>query len=390
MDKGELSRRLTNVRTSHRQVQTLKRELHAAERQRDRDVAGLDEFAQSHKEAKAEASRRTLARELGVTHPVIKSMIERAGRDAYPVDPTRLIPVLSASEAARYVKSGAFGHVTGATAAFTETDILLESGRHPKAFADGTRIAAPNMLLRNAEGELLGVEECLAGYGGTGPSNSFRLLQELGWREEVAREVLHYRFIEFDIEQGVVRTSEESLHHCGGSLEYTDGHLVARLRRGRPWTPVGRTAPVGDPLGLRTWVDEILTKPETYPWVAGPRVARVYLNRDTATGLQDRIRYRPGVRNSPFSVVIEQGELQLWCSAIYPSDWAELLSKEQLDVLAAVDMYPADVEPRGWLDKFLPRRRERPDYIDISADGTSVLQHEPDGSELDGETFEGA
>ncbi|MGW9436751.1 hypothetical protein [Streptomyces sp. NPDC055607] len=381
---------MTNVRTSHRQVQTLKRELHAAERQRDRDVAELDEFAQAHKEARAEASRRTVARELGVTHPVITSMIERAGRDPYPVDPTRLVPVFSAYEAAQYVKSGAFGQVTGATVAFTETDILLESGRHPKAFADGTRIAAPNMLLRNGEGELLGVEECLAGYGGTGPSNSVRLLEELGWDKEIARQVMHYRFIEFDKEQGVVRTSEESLHHCGGSLEYTGGHLVARLRHGRPWAPVGRTTPAGDPLGLRTWVSEILNQPEAYPWVAGPRVARVYLNRDTATGLQDRIRYRPGVRNTPFSVVIEQGELQLWCSAIYPSDWAELLSKEQLDVLAAVDMYPADVEPRSWLDRFLPRRRERPDYIDISADGTSGLQREPDGSELDGETFDGA
>lgn len=54
-----------------------------------------------------------------------------------------------------------------------------------------------------------------------------------------------------------------------------------------------------------------------------------------------------------------------------------------------VDMYPADAEPRGQLDKS-PRRRERSDCIDIPADGTSALQHEPDGSGLDGETFEGA
>ncbi|MER8226389.1 hypothetical protein ABTZ58_39065 [Streptomyces sp. NPDC094143] len=86
-------------------------------------------------------------------------------------------------------------------------------------------------------------------------------------------------------------------------------------------------------------------------------------------------------------MVNEQGELHLWCSAVYPSDWAELLSREQLDVLAAVDRCPADTEPRGWLDRFLPRRRERPDYIDISADDTSTLQYEPDNSELDGETL---
>lgn len=243
MDKGELSRRLTNVRTSHRQVQTLKRELHAAERQRDRDVAELDEFAQTYKEARAEASRRTLARELGVTHPVITSMIERAGRDAYPVDPTRLIPVLSAYEAAQYVKSGAYGHVTGATVAFTETDILLESGRHPKAFADGTRISAPNMLLRNEEGELLGVEECLAGYGGTGPSNSFRLLQELGWSEEAAREVLHYRFIEFDIERGVVRANEQGLHHCGGTWSTPAGTSSHACDAAAPGPPSAKLLP---------------------------------------------------------------------------------------------------------------------------------------------------
>ncbi|MEU9480757.1 hypothetical protein [Streptomyces sp. NPDC048191] len=389
MDKAELKRRLTNVRVSHRQVQVLKRELQAVERQRDRDVAELDEFAQAHKEAKPDASRRSLARELGVTHPVITAMIERAKKDAYPADSTPLVPVLSALQATEYVRSGAFGQVTGAMVAMSETDILLESGRHPKAFADGTSISAPNTLLRNAEGELLGVEECLAGYGGTGPSNSLRLLRDLGWAEEVAREVFHHPFVEFDIERGVVRSSPDTLHHCGGNLEFTGGHLVARLRRGRPWDPYNR-APANDPLRLRTWVDEILNQPERFPWAAGPRVARVYLNRDTAVGLQDRVRFRPGVRNSPFSVVIEQGELQLWCSAIYPSDWAELLSQEQLDVLAAADVYPAEAEPRGWLDRFLPRRRERPDYIDISADGTGALQHEPDGSQLDGETFEGA
>ncbi|MET8742359.1 hypothetical protein [Streptomyces sp. NPDC004728] len=54
-----------------------------------------------------------------------------------------------------------------------------------------------------------------------------------------------------------------------------------------------------------------------------------------------------------------------------------------------MDMYPADAEPRGQLDK-CPRRRERSDCIDIPAYGTSALQHEPDGSGLDGETFEGA
>ncbi|QNS09456.1 hypothetical protein [Streptomyces xanthii] len=374
---------------SHRQAQVLKRELQAVERQRDRDVAELDEFAQAHKEARADASRRSLARELGVTHPVITAMIERAKKDAYPTDSTPLVPVLSAYQATEYVRSGAFGQVTGALVAMSETDILLESGRHPKVFADGTRIAAPNTLLRNAEGELLGVEECLAGYGGTGPSNSLRLLRDLGWDEEVAREVFRHRFVEFDMERGVIRSSPDTLHHCGGNLEFTGGHLVARLRRGRAWDPYDRT-PANDPLRLRTWVEEILSQPEKHPWAAGPRVARVYLNRDTAVGLQDRIRFRPGVRNSPFSVVIEQGELQLWCSAIYPSDWAELLSQEQLDVLAAADMYPAEVEPRGWLDRFLPRRRERPDYIDISTDGTGALRHEPDGTELDGETFEGA
>ncbi|WP_328972614.1 hypothetical protein [Streptomyces sp. NBC_00239] len=384
--EAELNRLMAKMRTTHRQVGNLQRDLRAAERQRDRDVADVNAYAQARKEARGTASMRALARELGVTHPAISAMVERAAKNSYSlINQSPLVPILSAQQATDYVKSGAFGYVTGAMVAMSEADILMESGRHPRAFADGTRISPPNLLLRNGEGELLGVEECLAGYGGTGPSNTVRLLTDLGWSEDVAREAFRYLYVEFDIERGVLRGSEQSLYHCGGNLEIVGERLVARLRAALPHASPSRNA--RDPLGLRAWTDEILDRPQDHPWAAGPRVARVYLNRNAAAGLQDR-RYQPGQRNTPVSVVIEQGELQLWCSALNPSDWTELLSREQLDVLAAVDIYPADAEQRSWLDSFLPRRRERPDYIDISADGTHTLQYEPHGVERDSVTTE--
>lgn len=368
--KAGLYRLQTDVHARDRRVALLKRQLRQAEADRDQAVAGLVAFGKAHEEAKHQASARAVGRSMGVTHTAVNGMVERAG--ARPQAPARqLVPVLSADKARAYVESGALGDIARVMVAFNPADILLESGLDPAGFADGTDIEAPTLLIYSTDGDVIGVEECNAGYGGTGPSNSHRLLTQLGWSQETADEVFAHRFIEFE-PGGVIRANRKGLHDIGGGLELAPGgdRYIVRLRSERPylkgeWTLYDT---------VTAWTREVLDQPDAYPWAAGERRARVYLSREAAAPLQEK--YVSWRETACFSVVIEQGRLQLWCSAIYPYNFADLLSTEQLRVLDAADLYPDDVEPRTWLDRFLPHRRDRPPYLHISNDGQG-LTHEP-------------
>ncbi|MFK0294796.1 hypothetical protein ACIQU6_30590 [Streptomyces sp. NPDC090442] len=377
MERSEIAaglhRHQTDMHARQRRVLLLQRQLRAAEADRDQSVSALAAFGEQHEGARHEASRRAISRQLGVTHTTVNGMVDRAGRRPAAQAP-QVVPVLSADKARAYVESGALGDITRITVAFNPADVLLESGLDPTAFADGTDIDAPNMLIHGTDGAVIGVEECLAGYGGTGPSNTHRLLTQLGWEDTLASQVFAHRFIELDRER-VIRASEKGLHTVGGGLELAPGggHFIVRLRSHRPYVPEGgsmyRT--------IAAWGNEVMGQPAKYPWAAGARRARVYLDRTAAASLQEP--YYAWRGSSTFSVVIEQGRLQLWCSAVYPYNFADLLSTEQLRVLDAADLYPADTEPRSWLDKFLPRRRERPPYLTISDDGHD-LTHDPEGA----------
>lgn len=368
--KSGLYRHQTDVHARHRRVALLKRELRQAEAERDQSVAAMVSFGKNHEAARHEASARAIGRALGVSHTVVNAMVDRA--DSHPTAPApQLVPVVSADKARAYVESGALGEIDRIIVAFNPGDVLLESGLDPSVFADGSDIEAPTLLIRGADGDVLGVSECLAGYGGTGPSNSYRLLTQLGLSKDLANEVFTHRFIEFGRDR-VIRATHDGLHSCGGGLELAagGGHFVARLSHTR--SPIRGEWSMYN--AITAWTQEVMDRPEAYPWVAGERRARVYLDRDAAAALQEpSVRWKESAR---FSVVIEQGRLQLWCSAIYPYNFADLLSSEQLRALGAADLYPDGIEPRTWLDRFLPHRRDRPPFLHISDDGQG-LTHEP-------------
>jgi hypothetical protein len=80
------------------------------------------------------------------------------------------------------------------------------------------------------------------------------------------------------------------------------------------------------------------------------------------------------------TVILEQGDTQLWCQTSVPLDWTEFLSQETYDLLGRADLYPEslrDMEPHTWFQKLLARRAQRPPYVDISQDGASHLRREP-------------
>ncbi|MFB7031000.1 MULTISPECIES: hypothetical protein [unclassified Streptomyces] len=369
MDTDDLKSAVTQHRADmharHRRIALLARQLREAEADRDRSVARFVALGEEHEGARHKASRRAIGRELGVTHRAVTGMVERARtRAPHLAADAPLIPVLSAEQAREYVESGALGQLARVQVAFNPADIILESGLDPSAFPDLGDHDAPNMLVHGSDGSVIGVEECLAGYGGTGPSNSVRLLRQLGFAEELAREVFQHRYIEL-APSGILRASVDSVHSVGAGLALSaDGtHFVTRLPHGAADT-------------VAAWTAEVMDEPDRYPWAAGIRRARVYLDRDAAAPLQEPYRAWRGTNH--VSIVIEQGRLQLWCAAIYPFNFSDLLSTEQLRVLDAADMRPGDIEPRTWIDRFLPQRRERPPYIVISEDGDD-LTYIPDG-----------
>ncbi|MEU7222319.1 hypothetical protein [Streptomyces chrestomyceticus] len=369
--KAGIHRHQADMHVRQRRVTLLQRQLREAEADRDRSVASFVAFGEQHEDARYKASRRAIGRQLGVTHPAVNAMVERARtRSSGPATTTPLVPVLGADEAREYVESGALGDIARVVVSLYPGNILLESGLDPAAFADGMDIDVPHMLIQGADGAAIGVEDCLAGYGGTGPSNTVRLLKELGFPVEIAREVYDYRFVELAPDR-VLRCAD-SVHEIGGGLQLSaDGrHFIARVYSQRTYLPEGDVTAAD---AVAAWRSEVMDAPERYPWAAGERRARVYLDRDAAAPLNEEDR-----TTNRYSVVIEQGRLQLWVSAYFPFRFADLLSTEQLQVLDAAGLRPAEIEPRTWLDRFLPHRRERPPYLLISEDGQD-LTHTPEG-----------
>ncbi|MGA5819887.1 hypothetical protein ACPC54_18745 [Kitasatospora sp. NPDC094028] len=379
MDTFAIERARARLTAAQHRVDALTGELHSAEAHRDQAVAHLDTFTQPTPGEKKPISRRDIARQLGVTHPAIKGMVDRA-KEHGPVTGPEPALVMSPWNATQYIAAGAFGTVERALIAHNEADIVLECGAHPAVWAEGTRLNTPSLVLVSTTGELLGVTNCNAGYNGSGPGASHDLLRQLGWDESAAGTVFSHQFVELSLEGGVLRATQESLHGgVGGGLESIGGTLIARLRTATPNPlnpqPVNRQ----DPISLLPWVKEVLDQPERYPWAAGERVARVYLDRDASTGLQDQSPYTTRGR-SVVSIVIEQGDLQLWCPAHHSTDWTQAFSTEQLQVLANADLDPADLmEAKGGLLGRLMPRPQRPAYVEISRTGSTALAHEPVG-----------
>lgn len=290
---------------------------------------------------------------------------EDSGVTAQPV------PVLTTDEAQARIEAGDLGDIQRVQVAFSEADILLESALDPAVFDTGDSISAPTLLIHGTNGKAIGVSQCNAGYPGTGPSNSHRLLKALGFPPELARQVHDYRFIELDRDQ-VLRTSEDCLHTAGSGIQLsTDkSHFIVRIS--------------ADTRSVTPWVNEILDQPERYPWVHGVRRARVLLDWRAPTAQAQRSNTGRAAMNT--SLVVEQGRLQLWCAVGgFPFRGRELMGRTQLDVLAAVGVYPAGIRPRNWLNRLLPQNARRPAFIDISEDleglqyGTPVMDHIPNG-----------
>lgn len=361
---------------------------------------------------KAGATQRAVASRLGISHPTVGALLDRAGHIRHTSAPSapqtnvdttidrtrdadgaehikRPVPMLRLADLDDYLP--AFGDVREAYVAFSSLDVLLESGLHPAAFAYSSLVEPPTMLLRNDRGEAIGVQDCNAGYNGTGPGNAEQVLRELGWPEDVAEQVYQYRFMHLSRER-VERTELNPLSIAGpGRLRLIDGKPTVVVDAGtmRLAAPIGplQSGEQDDPWRerngeshrLEDWITTLLNREPRLPWADGERVARCYLDREVAEAHGLRVPTAFGA-SEVLSVIVEQGEAQLWFPAVFPLDWTEYISKEAYRLLAAAGLYPDEstaAHPHAWLRRLLAGRRRRPPYIDLSPSGASSLNRQP-------------
>lgn len=310
----------------------------------------------------AGVSQRGIGHRLGLSHPTVAGMIERSAESPPSQEPLerRPVPVVFPGELDDYLP--AFGELASIWLAFEEADILIELGRHPVAFAYGSSVEIPRMVLVNSAGEALGVDDCVPGYGGTGPHNAFDVLLKLGLAETEARAVFQHRFLHYDLVNGNHRLELAPRHDL-----YVRG---LRLIDGFP------VVVVEDEEGVaHNWISHVLDREPRLSWADGERVARVYLDYEAAalaglralTPLDHRIR----------TLIIEQGELQLWIPAYLPREWTQFVSDEAAEILETAGLSP-EISARTWVQKILAHTSRRHAlFADISRDGQGHLARDP-------------
>jgi hypothetical protein len=352
---------------AHAQVLALEHELAAA---RARLALAADELVQLGE------SRRTVARQLGTSHAQVGVLVDEAQRTRASV-PGQLVPVIYPWQVADYRDT--FGDPAEVFVASSTLDLLVGSRLHPASFLEETYAAIPHLLLRSRTGGVMGVEDCHCGYGGTGPHNSHGVLRELGVEDADAKLVFDHAYVHLDRVTGRHQLArdpyislEQMEFHAGAPTGIVTRGWFLESPRGAPQVPAWKRQSA-------EWVHHVLDAEPRLPWADGERVARCYL---TSEAVEEAGLRRHGLRWERFTVIIEQGDAQLWVSAYQPTSFSELLSEEQYELLAIADLYPEKLaarERRSWLQRLLAQYRTRPPYIDISRSGTARLQREPHG-----------
>lgn len=313
-------------------------------------------------------SQREVAAMLNVSSVTVHRYMDPG---AARMDPATSVPVIDLVALGEVLE--AFGPVERLLVAFHEEDVVVGSGLSPRLFAVGGRVYLPHALLANARGEWLGVQDCLCGYGGTGAHNTLRLLSELGLDpERLKPTIFRNRFIDLDVFSSEVRsTASDPISHIDlrGAL-VVDGVVIAGLgRRNRgsyldppPTEPDIQGQHQGEGNTLSDWRQEILDREPVLAWAQGPRSARCYLSYEAVqqAGL-DHVdqweSWRP-------TVVVEQGDLQVWCPAGLATHWSELLSPDAVTILEQLALAQPTLGLAEHLRRLAPGAA-RPDYVDL-------------------------
>lgn len=346
-------------------------------------------FAMGQLHHHAERSWRDLGHEFNMSHTQARRMAESAR------NPTiSQVPVMRLEEAVAALAG--FGQITRMVQGFEEIDVLLASGINPVAFSFGTSIHVPHLLLQNAAGVWVGIEDCTCGYGGTGPHNTVDLLAELNVKGPLRDVVMGHRYIDLALVDGelqVQRDAEGKLQAAGpGALEtqprvdipppdtVIGDVVIARLQRGDWLTGTGHILYADQPTFQRRaellgWAGAVLLSDTPPAWADGPLRARCYLDHATMERAGLLSDYSRGYNEGPRGLIIERGQLQLWCPVSPPLRAHELFNSETRTALQVLGFTPQ--EPAGYLERIVQKIAglTPPPYIDLPEGGT--LNYDP-------------
>lgn len=353
------------------------------------------------------ASKSGIGRLLGVSHTTVSNLMAIADQAELPSPPALGLPIFPNRLASEYVvERGA--RILRSISAFDEGDALFQSNLDPRLFADPERgsLQLPAMLWQLDSGEWVGVDEATVGYGGAGCDMSRNALVEAGVDKQIADEIVSWRFcdaVNIDDPATWQKNTIWPVHSRGipsvvGTMIVVDfGEGLQRIRSWnefpQPWRPEidqsGFYPSVTPQTSLEAWIS-FLDGDDLPTWAQGPRVARVFITSDEAEN-QGFVRRAEsygisyGQKSIP-TLVIEQGDVQLWGHFYPDEDRSQLLPSAAYESLAIAGVYPTELAERDqrnarpwsrFLHAIAGADRNLPPAIDVSHTGTDHLRHTP-------------
>ncbi|MGI6797669.1 hypothetical protein [Gordonia sihwensis] len=301
-------------------------------------------------------------------------------------DPLGHVPFLKGSALQEYVATHG-GPVT-LLASFDDWDCIHLSGLSPLAFLDSRFITTPHMLVQCADNEWAAVDNVNVGYGGTGGANARRELLGIGLAPDLADKVSNHRVsivpLDTDLRAGTAAHFSQQWPHTDlTGLQLAHDRLVVPVDADGfgqiDEQSMATTRETADTLHgfypappgrhpLTAWLERLDEPGLT--WLDGSRRARVYLDRDTAyaDGYTSRSLDRwTGL--ATYTVIIEQGPLQLWLDVPRSNDPGRRFSPEVHSALEAAGFYTGDLDPTAGSGAFIrwvsSLGRTPPPYVDL-------------------------
>lgn len=316
-------------------------------------------------------------------------------------DPLQRIPLLRALELATFLLD--HGGLTRIVASFSDNDCFFLSEVHPDALRTNSAMRRPNMMVQAVDGEWAEVDNVNVGYGGTGPTNALQVLEKIGLDEPLARDIAFHRVSDVhfdggpDPSQTPFHTHEWPLVSLStprpvgdiwvipmgpDDLVDTDARSLERDTHG------GFYARSAEGSHLERWLTVLDQPPHSSAWSTAPRRARVYLDHEMASsdGFSDDVAGLPhsGYLPSTYTIIIEQGWLQLWLSLPTSNDPGTRFTPETYEVLRLAGFYVDDLEERDNRSAFwrwLSRLGEtKPPFVDLG--GRPVTQAQAGGKRV--------
>lgn len=320
-----------------------------------------------------------IARAAGIPLSTLNSMTATAAdlphRDVRPAP----VPTVHPADMPTLITD--HGPVVEVIASAGAGEVLALSKLSPAAFESATgAITPPPMLLRLKDGHLVGADraQVTIGYSGSGPQSGERLLLAAQVDADIAHEVTHTgRIVQYvDLDQ----PNPTKVHNTDSAIWGID---VPELIPGRDDVYRTRIRLSEHPQeGRRSRLDDWLRffDESGAPWVSTtPRRGQLLTHNaaldngfSTETAAQRNARKNGIITGDPvdvFPLIITQGDMQLWLTAVAPEDDSVWIAREFHRPLRAAGLLDEDIvalDEASALRKLFSRRGPRPSALPLT------------------------